>query len=345
MAEWSLEHLLQTDPHDFENLIAYLFGQMGYKAEVTQQSRDGGVDIELRMEHFGLSHRWLLQAKRYTGAVGVKEVREYSSLRYRDNVDGVIIVTTAGFTREGEKEAAKHNVKLIGGALLIEMLNHYCPDAQVSAADMVAITNAGTPADAKRYTLNGAILKNGEKVLASEPVMVGKHRVTMVLTNRNIFFKNDTGGILSRKSEICRRIAINDIIGVHAEPKQLFLVTGPKEVSILRIQAKNRDRILATLERMRTDYLRGEHLLRFSRRGAQFLVLTNKRLLMVNLRDKLTEELMIKNIIGSDVTGAGLFKTPKLIVSESSNGIRKHEIEVDDARAWLMAIEEAVRGV
>ena len=110
MAEWTLDHLLNTAPDDFENLVAYLFKQMGYGANVTRYSRDGGIDIELSLEHFGLSHRWLVQVKRYADAVGVKEVREYSSLRYRDNVDGVIIVTTSYFTKGAEEEAAEHNV-------------------------------------------------------------------------------------------------------------------------------------------------------------------------------------------------------------------------------------------
>ena len=342
MPEWSLEYLLTTDPYDFENLIAYLFRQMGYEADVTQKSRDGGIDIELRLEHFGLSHRWLLQVKRYVEAVGVKEVREYSSLRYRDNVDGVIIVTTAGFTRDAQEEASQHNVKLIGGASLVEMLNHYCPDMQVQEETGIAHQSQTALSNAK---VDGAVLKNGEKIVANEPVLIGQRRVMMVITNRNIFFKNETGSILTKKSEIFRRISVNDIIGVHEELKHFYLMTGPKEIKILRIQPKKIDNTLDVIKRLKADYMRGEYLLRSGRNGARFLILTNKRLFMTDLRDKTKKELMVKSIIGSEIIRTGLFKMPKIVVLESADDIRKHEIEVDDAQAWQKAIEDAVRAV
>ena len=340
MAEWTLDHLLSTTPDDFENLVAYLFKQMGYGASVTRYSRDGGVDIELSLEHFGLSHRWLVQVKRYADAVGVKEVREYSSLRYRDTVDGVIIVTTSDFTKDAEGEAAKHNVKLIGGALLVEMLNHYCPDAQSQVSSAAGDTNLP---DKNNSVIDGAILKSGENVLASESVVIGRNRLAMVVTNKNIFFKKGTGGMLSNKSEIFRRIGVNEIIGVHAEAKRIFLLTGSKDIEIIGIQPKNREKVLDLLGRLRADYLKGEHLLRLTRTGAQFLILTNKRLAIINMRDDSREEIKVKGIIGSQVVNGGLFKKAKLIVSESGDDVQKREIEVDDAGAWQKAIEDAVR--
>ncbi|HJH32817.1 MAG TPA: restriction endonuclease [Methanosarcinaceae archaeon] len=335
MTRWTLEYLLNTNPHDFENLVAYLFEQMGYAAVVTRHSRDGGIDIELELEHFGLSHRWLVQVKRYADAVGVKEVREYSSLRYRDNVDGVIIVTTSHFTKGAEEEAAGHNVKLIGGALLVRMLEHYCPDGQVMG-------EAGVP-DPNNTVIGGAILKSSEHVLASEPIVIGKDKLVMVVTNKNLFFKKGTGGMLSNKSEIFRRVGANEIIGLHAESKRIFLLMGSKEIEILSIQPKNREKVLDLLGQLRADYLKGEHLLRLARTGSQFLVLTNKRLVIIDQHDGMREEIKVKSIIGSRVLNGGLFKKPRLIVSESGDDVRKREIEVDDAAAWQKAIGDAVR--
>ena len=340
MAKWTLEHLLSTTPADFENLVAYLFKQMGYGASVTQYSCDGGVDVELTLDNFGLSHKWLVQVKRYANSVGVKEVREYSSLRYRDNVDGVIIVTTSDFTKGAEEEAAEHNVKLIGGTLLVEMLNHYCPDAQLQHSSAANATNLP---DKKNSAIDGAILKSGEDVIASESVVIGKDRLAMVVTNKNIFFKKGTGGMLSNKSEISRRIGVNEIIGLHAEAKRIFLLTGSKNIEIISIQPKNRERVLELLGRLRADYLKGEHLLRLALVGAQFVILTNKRLAIINLRDDSREEIKVKNILGSRVANGGLFKKAKLIVSESGDDVRKREIDVDDASAWKKAIEDAVR--
>lgn len=339
MTLWTLEYLLSTNPYDFENLVAHLFKQMGYAAAVTRHSRDGGVDIELELEQFGLSHRWLVQVKRYVDAVGVKEVREYSSLRYRDNVDGVIIVTTSDFTKGAEEEAAEHNVKLIGGTLLVRMLEHYCPDRQAH------ITGEWCASDTKQkiIAIGGAILKSGEHVLASEPIVIRKNRLVMVVTNKNIFFKKGTGNILSNKSEIFLRIRANEIIGLHTEAKHIFLLTGSKEIKILSIQPKNHKKVLDLLGQLRADYLKSEHLLKFARTGTQFLILTNKRLAIINQRDDINEEIKVKFIIGLMVSNGGLFKKPRLIVSEFGDDVRKREIEVDDTVAWKIAIEDAVR--
>ncbi|MDF1533094.1 MAG: restriction endonuclease [Methanosarcinaceae archaeon] len=340
MAKWTLEYLLSTTPSDLENLVAHLFKQMGYRASVTQYSRDGGVDIELSLEHFGIFHRWLVQVKRYADAVGVKEVREYSSLRYRDNVDGVIIVTTSSFTKEAEGEAAEHNVKLIGGALLVEMLNHYCLNTQTQLPSA-----ASTPElpDKKNSAIDGAILKRGENILSSESVVIDRDRLTMIVTNKNIFFKKGTGGMLSNKSEIFRRIGTNEIIGVHAETKHIFLLTGAKNIEIINIQPKNRERVLELLGRLRADYLKGEYLLRLAQVGVKFLILTNKRLAIINMHDGSREEINVKGIIGSRIIKGGMFKKAKLIVSESGDDFRKREIEVDNAVAWQKAIGDAVR--
>ncbi|MGP8322080.1 MAG: restriction endonuclease [Methanosarcinaceae archaeon] len=337
MAEWTLEHLLSTTPNDLENLVAYLFRQMGYTAVVTRHSHDGGVDIELELKQFGLSHKWLVQVKRYADAVGVKEVREYSSLRYRDNVDGVIIVTTSDFTKGAEEEAAEHNVKLIDGTLLVRMLEHYCSDEQAQVTGKSDVPNP------KMTSISGAILKSGEHVLASEPIVIGKDRLVMVVTNKNIFFKKGTGSMLSNKSEIFRRIRANDIIGVHAEAKHIFLLTGSKKIEILNIQPKNHAKVLELLVQLRADYLKGEHLIRLTQSGVIIFILTNKRLTIINPHDGVNEEIKVKYIISSRVSNGGLFKKPKLIVSESGDDVRNHEIEVKDVIGWQKAIEDAVR--
>src|SRR3972149_2161031 len=98
---------------------------MGYTTMVTPRSRDFGVDILIKLEHFGLSHAWIVQAKKYEGNVGVREIREYGSLRMRDRVDGVIIITTGNFTNDALTEAEQYNVKLICGDILVGMMNRY----------------------------------------------------------------------------------------------------------------------------------------------------------------------------------------------------------------------------
>ncbi|MEZ5334052.1 MAG: restriction endonuclease [Methanolobus sp.] len=223
MAEWTLGTLLETDPQEFEILLAELFTSMGYRAELTQYSRDRGVDIVISIENFGLSHTWLVQAKRYSGSVGVKEIREYSSLRYRDRVDGVIIVSTASFTKEAMEEATEHNVKLIDGNLLAGMLNHYLPDHYAENKPNLSIADRNVDEIG-----NGTILKKGEQVLASEIVMMGKEKFTLSITNRNLFLKKENSGFFSKSSEIDERIEVKNIVGLHTEANRAILVTGNK---------------------------------------------------------------------------------------------------------------------
>ena len=158
---------------------------MGYHTEVTQYSKDRGVDLVIRIENFGLVHTWHVQAKRYSNPVGVKDVREYSSIRYRDHVDGVIIVTSSSFTKEAIEEAEQHNLKLINGYLLVEMLNHYLPD-ECAASELQYENNTSGNQDENN---GGAILKRGEQVLANENVMMGNEKFTLTITNKNIFLK------------------------------------------------------------------------------------------------------------------------------------------------------------
>lgn len=337
MAGWTLENLLETEPQGFEVLLSELFSSMGYRAELTQYSRDRGIDILISIEKFGLSHTWIVQAKRYSAPVGVKEVREYSSLRDRDRVDGVIIVTTSSFTKEGMQEAAEHNVKLIDGNLLVGMLNHYVPDLNTE------MHGTGNSNEEKHETSDAAaILRRGEAVLASEVVRMDADKYTMVVTNKNIFFKSGTSGFLSRKEEINHRIEVKDLIGLHAEKQNIFLIAGQKKVRIYPFSAKRNDVVLDAFEQLQPIYVRGEHLVLSSRKNQVMTILTNKRLIQTDITDGTAETVAVRNIINVELEG-GLFKKNRISVSESSNGVIKHSLEVDDASAWKAEIEHVVR--
>jgi restriction system protein len=336
MEKWSLWQLQQIEPYDFEKLLAQLFRKMGYAVEETQYSHDRGIDLIIKAVHFGLSHSWIVQAKRYTEPVGVKAVREYSSLRYRDRIDGVIIVATSSFTREGQDEAAEHNVKLIDGNLLVEMLNHYLPGENRGMHE----AKAGESADIQGQDAS-TIMRRGEKLLAEEPVSLGREKMIMVITNKNILFKKESG-LLLKKENIEQRIEMKDLTGVHADQQGLFLIAGQKRLAIYPVSARRRDRILELLESLRPEYVCGEHLLISSRKNSIMTILTNKRLAQISIEDGELEDIPLSKIIGVE-TGRGLFKKDSIVISESSNGMKKHSFEVDDAHKWKKAIEQKVR--
>jgi restriction system protein len=338
MAKWTLENLLLTKPHEFEILLSRLFLSMGYKTELTQYSRDRGVDIVIKIENFGLSHTWLVQAKRYSGSVGVKEIREYSSLRYRDRVDGVIIVTTSTFTKEAVEEAAEHNVKLIDGNLLTGMLNHYLPDGYMEI-------NNHLKKDIERDSDeigSGAILKNGEELLGNEAVMIGNEKFTLSITNRNLFLKKESSGIFSKNSQIEERIEVKEIVGLHTEANRFMLITGNKKLRIYPISSRKLSILVEIFESLRPEYLRGEHLIISSRNGTQLTMLTNKRLVVTDISEGMLSDIYNKKIVGVEIKG-GFLKRDQLLVSEDAGTVIKHLFDIDDPAKWKDMIEQSVR--
>jgi restriction system protein len=66
---------------------------MGYEVFVTQQSHDGGVDVEATRDEPGVRELVLIQCKRYTRAVGVSAVRELTGIVAQRHANkGVIAV-------------------------------------------------------------------------------------------------------------------------------------------------------------------------------------------------------------------------------------------------------------
>lgn len=122
-----LSRLKKIDPYRFEHFVADLWECMGWKAEVTEASKDGGIDvIASRDILFRQTH--YIQAKRYsTQKVKTNTVREYSSLHRKhehenDQVDIVVLVTTTSFTEPAKKEARKLNVKIVNGEMISELV-------------------------------------------------------------------------------------------------------------------------------------------------------------------------------------------------------------------------------
>jgi len=96
-------------------------------------------------------------------------------------------------------------------------------------------------------------------------------------------------------------------------------------------------------DRIRSDYMRGESLLRFTRTGSHIIILTSRRLVVLNVQDAGSKEIRLQDIVGSEVVGSGLFNKRRLVVMESKDRMIRHQIEVDDARVWNNALKEGVR--
>lgn len=126
-SQWNKAMLLRLSPHEFEQIVASLWEAMGYDIlRGPIKGADAGIDILARTKS-DPKITVGIQAKAYGPGrcVGVREVREYASLKYRSNIDVVIIVTTSDFTNTAKREAEELGVKIVGPKKLLQLLNRF----------------------------------------------------------------------------------------------------------------------------------------------------------------------------------------------------------------------------
>lgn len=119
LTQYLLEHpnaINDLSPRKFEELIAYLMEKHGYEVELTQQSRDGGVDIfALKRDAFG-SFLTIVDCKKYsiTNPVGVGLVRTMYGTLIVEKASHGIIATTSRFTKGAQDlaEQCKYQLSL-----------------------------------------------------------------------------------------------------------------------------------------------------------------------------------------------------------------------------------------
>ena len=101
-------------PQKFEELVAYIMEKHGNEVTLTQQSRDGGIDIfALKNEGFG-NILTIVDCKKYseTNPVGTAAVRGmYGTLQIESASHG-IIATTSRFTRDANNLAHEYKYQL-----------------------------------------------------------------------------------------------------------------------------------------------------------------------------------------------------------------------------------------
>ncbi len=112
-------------PDAFERLCQRILRESGFtKVEVTGRSGDGGIDGAgvLRVELISFDVRF--QCKRYTGAVGAREIRDFRGAMV-GRADKGLFITTSHFTRDAIREAIRDGapaIDLIDGIALCDLL-------------------------------------------------------------------------------------------------------------------------------------------------------------------------------------------------------------------------------
>lgn len=134
-----LEKLKSIDPYYFEKVVLRLFKKMGYGDFIeTPKSGDGGIDGIINEDKLGLDKIYI-QAKRFdSNKVREKDIRNFIGAMSGDTSKG-IFVTTSEFDKGAIDKAkfAHHNIILIDGAKLVNLMHEYEIGIQIKSTYMV----------------------------------------------------------------------------------------------------------------------------------------------------------------------------------------------------------------
>ena len=121
----SRPNLLKLSPTEFEHLVRQLFVAMGAEAWTTIPSKDGGVDAVATSKNLFFGGVCLIQAKRWTGLVGLESVHALTGVMADHNATTGVLVTTSWFGRASEQFANRNRITLVNGAELKQLIKEH----------------------------------------------------------------------------------------------------------------------------------------------------------------------------------------------------------------------------
>jgi Holliday junction resolvasome RuvABC ATP-dependent DNA helicase subunit len=117
---------------DFEKLVAGLLDRMGFQAETTKTSGDGGIDVIANLNQAIVGGRYLFQCKRYASnnLVGAPMLRDFYGAVTADRAVKGVFITTSDFTPQAREFGERVGLELIALAKLQELIRTYMPQSQ-----------------------------------------------------------------------------------------------------------------------------------------------------------------------------------------------------------------------
>lgn len=129
------DNLAAMDWEDFEHLIREVFAKefsgTGGEVKVTRASRDGGVDAVAFDPDPIRGGKIVIQAKRYTGTVGVSYVRDLYGTVVNEGANKGILVTTAHYGPDAYEFAKGKPLVLLDGNNLLHLLEKHGHKARI----------------------------------------------------------------------------------------------------------------------------------------------------------------------------------------------------------------------
>ncbi|MFQ5795500.1 MAG: restriction endonuclease [Candidatus Bipolaricaulia bacterium] len=117
----SIEDIDKMEGHEFEDFLEHLFKKMGFQVERPPLARDKGADLIAAR----LGEKIAIQAKCYSGSVGIKAVQEVSAAKDFYECDRSMVVTNSYFTQDAQTLAETIKVELWNRDKLAQVLREY----------------------------------------------------------------------------------------------------------------------------------------------------------------------------------------------------------------------------
>ena len=130
---YTLEKIERTRGVIFEDLVARMYDQIGYRTAITSQTGDFGADVVAQADHAAQKSDLLIQCKRRKSddKLGLDVVREICaalpvySQNWGRQFRGMVVTNAEGFTDAAKKLAEANGIQLIAGAQLGKMLERH----------------------------------------------------------------------------------------------------------------------------------------------------------------------------------------------------------------------------
>lgn len=117
---------------EFEKICQVLVEKMGFNAEITKASGDGGIDIIAYNHQPLLSGKYIIQCKRYSGSVGEPIIRDLYGVVTSERANKGILITTGSFTKQAIAFAEGKPIELINGDMLNDLMSTYSLDVKLN---------------------------------------------------------------------------------------------------------------------------------------------------------------------------------------------------------------------
>ena len=114
------QDLLDVSPSQFEQMVVELYSLRGYQAKRTGQTGDHGVNVIVQTPK---GEKWIVQCKRWRGAVGEPVIRDFYGVLHHEKADKGILITTGTFTPQAYEWARGKPLSLVDGKHFLETWN------------------------------------------------------------------------------------------------------------------------------------------------------------------------------------------------------------------------------